>query len=689
MIGSVNFSVERKKQMSLLRVIALLAIIFVIGCTHALTSTEETSDTEIPQSTQKQAESTIKPEPMNLIDLIKSGDRVRLDYTCYADKGQAIATNISEVCEDSKTKKSRVFTCFDKEADKIMTAGASIEFMDEKSLIPFEVAIRNELSDALVGLLNGKRMRVFLDADQPPNIKDDERRIGLAIKRKRPKKLVLDIQKFNTKFEIEPELGQAVDMYRELEGTIVDMNDKEIEIKFTPKSNEELKNEPFGEAIIHEKRDFFVVEVAADIDSLVKTGPYIGKIEKKEKGMFFLDYADPFGGRTFLCELVANRIDENSIDRNDPSVVEKTVPVPQDGESEKPAGAVNGDLTAVVYTARLSDGNVFFTNDPDVAGDSAILKSELYYAADPMVPDSIVVGQPARVPGVENAIAGMTVGQEKTVTLEPTEAFGLPSPRLIKTFPMRSEMPVNIVVEPDKFVQENGFLPKEGQIFTFNPYVNARVESIDDEGAHMVLSPRTEKVKESYGLTTVAQEGERIVVKLEPEIGALYTLQGKTGKIVSKDGTNFTIDFNSPLAGKTITIDMKLLSLEKADSFKRLEWHENYDEGLALAEEQKKPMVLLLYASWCKWCKRMMNESLEDPRIKVIGEEFVWVKVDSDKERGIKEIFEQNGYPLIVLLNSNGDEIARLDGFRDAIHLRQSLDVMLHGNYQAKTGESS
>lgn len=66
----------------------------------------------------------------------------------------------------------------------------------------------------------------------------------------------------------------------------------------------------------------------------------------------------------------------------------------------------NGNTVKVHYTGTFEDGQVF---------DSSVQRNE---------PITFTVGGKQVIPGFENAIIGMTVGESKKVTLVPEEAYG-------------------------------------------------------------------------------------------------------------------------------------------------------------------------------------------------------------------------------------------------------------------------
>ena len=184
-----------------------------------------------------------------------------------------------------------------------------------------------------------------------------------------------------------------------------------------------------------------------------------------------------------------------------------------------------------------------------------------------------------------------------------------------------------------------------------------------------------ERFEESLGTTEVKVEGETVSLNLTPRLGAPFEIKGQQGRIVSSDGTNFTVDFNHPLAGKSVVLDLQVVSLVKASDLDamQIEWIDNHDKGIALARQTGKPAVVVLYADWCAFCKRLFTESLQDPRVRELKDRFVWIKINSDANPGFKEMYGQNGFPLIILLDSEGKVIHKIDGFRDALAFREEL----------------
>ncbi len=66
-----------------------------------------------------------------------------------------------------------------------------------------------------------------------------------------------------------------------------------------------------------------------------------------------------------------------------------------------------------------------------------------------------------------------------------------------------------------------------------------------------------------------------------------------------------------------------------------IKWH-SYKEGVDRGKYEKKNVFLNFYADWCGFCKKMDKETFKDPVvIAFLNENFISVKVNSDKERNI------------------------------------------------------
>jgi thioredoxin-related protein len=237
----------------------------------------------------------------------------------------------------------------------------------------------------------------------------------------------------------------------------------------------------------------------------------------------------------------------------------------------------------------------------------------------------------------------------------------------------------------EEFVRTFNTSPSLDTSVPLNPYFDAVVIGItpDSDVLLEAVIEDGKQLEDSLGTTEISVDGDKVIASLQPKIGSPFELKTETvglnGRIIRADKDTFTVDFNHPLAGKKIILDLEVVSLTKASQLKKIDipWLDDHDKGLDLAMEEKKPAVLLLYAEWCGWSKRIMHETFQHPFIKVLKDEFIWLRINSDKERMFYDIYEQKSYPMIVFLDSHSQVINKINGFIDARSLRKELNHCL------------
>jgi len=105
-------------------------------------------------------------------------------------------------------------------------------------------------------------------------------------------------------------------------------------------------------------------------------------------------------------------------------------------------------------------------------------------------------------------------------------------------------------------------------------------------------------------------------------------------------------------------------------------WKTNYKAALEQAAKEKK-MVLLNFtgSDWCGWCIKLVKDTFSQPEFqKFADQKLVLVELDfpngkpqsAEEKKQNEELskkFSVEGYPTLVLLDSNGKEVARNGGY--------------------------
>lgn len=98
-----------------------------------------------------------------------------------------------------------------------------------------------------------------------------------------------------------------------------------------------------------------------------------------------------------------------------------------------------GDYVTVDYIGELENGSVFDTSIEQVAMDEGLYNPSRNYE-----PLGFVAGTGQMIPGFDEAVIGMEVGEEKTVEIPPEEAYGEYSSELVIDIPAEQFESANI-----------------------------------------------------------------------------------------------------------------------------------------------------------------------------------------------------------------------------------------------------
>ena len=350
---------------------------------------------------------------------------------------------------------------------------------------------------------------------------------------------------------------------------------------------------------------------------------------------------------------------------------------------ERPDEVQAGDLVSVDYTLLTRDDRaLIYTTREDIARYDGMHRADGYIDNRAFAPVQILAGEADSAFGMGEAVLGLSPGKRKGYQISAEEGFGAADPEKILPLPRFKRIERSPNLTAIQFVSKFGRFPEDGETLSFDPYLNATVTGHTRTHVAMALAPKAEgPVAGDFGTTHVRVKGEEIEIELAPTIGAPFAYRDKIGRIIAADATHFKLDFNPPLAGKPMMVDLKVVELTKASKLKKMaiHWVEDHDRGLAAAARENKPVVLVLYAGWCQWSKRLMETSIADPRVRQFHDRFVWIRVNSDQQKEYKEGYGQKGFPMTIIIGPDGEVKKKIDGFKDGGALYMELSAFLNG----------
>jgi thioredoxin 1 len=92
-------------------------------------------------------------------------------------------------------------------------------------------------------------------------------------------------------------------------------------------------------------------------------------------------------------------------------------------------------------------------------------------------------------------------------------------------------------------------------------------------------------------------------------------------------------------------------------------WVNSYEDGLARAKSEGKPVLVDFTADWCAWCKVMDEKTFADPEIVKLAENFVCIRVDTDEDKKTAFAYKIKSLPRTLFLNVHGEIVGDHLGF--------------------------
>jgi FKBP-type peptidyl-prolyl cis-trans isomerase 2 len=358
----------------------------------------------------------------------------------------------------------------------------------------------------------------------------------------------------------------------------------------------------------------------------------------------------------------------------------------QNNNASVNSSVVNGNFVLIDYTGYLGDGSIFDTSIRKEA-----LKVGIFSPSASYKPLQFQVGSKRVLSGLENAVIGMTVGEQKEVELQPKDAYGDPDPSKRTILPRIREIDRVLVlnrITPSPLSQYREAFNKEP---TLNELVSNKelpgqfkiieirnqtifLEHLLEKGQRIVM-PQTgwesvveevtdshilikqdpqdgQKIQTSIGEAKLIVTDNKIIIKSNPKIGEVVETPTGTGKISGVDETSVIVDSNHPLAGKTLRFKIILLNISNEPIPETIEEELPVCPDTVEGNKSADLKVKYFYTPFCPWC--IKEEPILDEMLKDYGHLFHIERYDIRFCPEQVKQYQVTGTPSFVFSTENG-----------------------------------
>jgi thioredoxin-related protein len=137
--------------------------------------------------------------------------------------------------------------------------------------------------------------------------------------------------------------------------------------------------------------------------------------------------------------------------------------------------------------------------------------------------------------------------------------------------------------------------------------------------------------------------------------------------------------------------------LKNLKTHSAIDWN-NFNDGLAEAENSDKPILVFVSTTWCSYCRKMREDTFADDRIiNRLKDSFVAVAIDGDagntvrykgrqfSEKDFTRALRVRGFPTTIFFDSGGEIVFGQPGYIPPEQFEVVLEFISEGAYKEQT----
>jgi thioredoxin-related protein len=128
-----------------------------------------------------------------------------------------------------------------------------------------------------------------------------------------------------------------------------------------------------------------------------------------------------------------------------------------------------------------------------------------------------------------------------------------------------------------------------------------------------------------------------------------------------------------------------------------VKWH-SFEEGVALARQENKKIMVDVYTDWCTWCKKMDKEVYTNGGVgRTLTSNFIAIRLDAESQKvvtvdgapmneaSLAESMGVTGYPTVVFLDPAAKPITKISGYMEPKEFTSVLRYIGEDHYKTKS----